>query len=82
MSQKPAVLENERISTAQVRAPLHSKMECGTPGVRMKPSPARPKPAPGVVTMFASASRWSKNFQLSPFTSTQTYGESTPPATS
>ena len=40
----------------------------------MYPSPALPKPAPGVVTTFASLRRRSKNSQLSPFTPTQRYG--------
>ena len=49
--------------------------------MRTYPSPARPKPAPGVVTTFASLRSLSKNSQLSPFTSTYPYGESVPPVT-
>ena len=39
--------------------------------MRMKPSPACPKPAPGVVTTFASLSSLSKKAQESPLTFTQ-----------
>ena len=39
--------------------------------MRMNPSPAWPKPAPGVVTTFASFRSLSKNSQESPLTFTQ-----------
>ena len=59
MPVKPAVLENERISTAQDFAPAHSYIEWGMPGVRMNASYAASKTMSDLRSLAQSTQAWS-----------------------